>query len=273
MPSKQVVSIEGNLRNYGITAADLAEEREALDPAAMAEMLYQGFEQGVDELAQRGISMPPPTDMNGRPMPGYENYYQGNQGQPGMRRVASGNGSMPPSSSEGAIATLMEVRDDMLRKYSSMSQDPVMAPTMAMSIQKIETQIISMGGEVDRFDPAKYQSGLKPVGQSIDPMVAANKVVDNTQQTYTLRKIESIYAGKNKTGKAGVCVKIASAPGVIVHGTVVPREPRGNFTGNEVIDFVPDSGRGRMTVKTASRGYWEDVSGDFEIAWRLEEQK
>jgi hypothetical protein len=263
MPAKAVVSIEGNLRNYGITAAELAEEREPLDPARLAEMMYQGFEQNVAELGERGISLPPPTDMNGRIVPGYE-------GQ--MYRAASGGGmvrqgSAMPSSSERAISSLMEVRDDMLRKFSAVSQDPMLASTMAMSIQKLEAEIISMGGEVERFDPAKYQSGLRPVAQAVDQKFAAEKVVENTKQAYTLRPIYKIFSGPNKVGKHGVCISINNAPGLRVRGTVVPRSA---FTGSEVIDYVPDGGRGRMTVKTASKGYWEDVTSDFEVAWVVE---
>lgn len=265
MPPKQVVSVEGNLRNYGITSSELAEERELLDPARMAEMLYSGFEANVAQMQEeRGITLPPPTDMNGRTLPGYEAYAQ--QGG-GMVRSA---GARPPSSSEGAIAVLTENREDMLREFSAVSQDPLQATKIAMRIQKVEAQIISLGGDVDRFDPANYQSGLRPVGQSVDPMVAARKVAENTQQSYTLRRIASIQPGKNKMGKAGIAIKIEHGPGTVVHGTVVPRS---NFTGNEVIDYVPDGGKGRMTVKAASKGYWEDVSSDFEIGWRIEQEQ
>lgn len=256
------------MRNYGITAAELAEEREILDASAMAEMLYQGFESNVDQLLnERGISLPPPTDMNGRVVPGYEGQMSraAGHGQNGGYRQ---NGPMPASSSERAITALMDVREDMLKKYSAVSQDPVMAPTMAMGIQKIEAEIISMGGEVDRFDPSRYQSGLKPVAaQSVDQKVAAEKVVENTKESYTLRPIRQIYAGASKTGKQGICVKIAVSQGLSVRGTVVPKRA---FSGGEVIDYVPDSGKGRMTVKAASGGYWEDVSGDFDIAWIVE---
>lgn len=270
MSAKPVVSMEGNLRYFGGTSSDLAEEREALDPAKMAEMLYSGFESNVTQLAEeRGIVMPPPTDMSGRPLSGWENFVQAQgqgQGQGrGMERVA---GVRPPSSSEGAISVLMENREDMLHEFSAVSQDPLQATKLAMRIQKVEAQIISLGGELDRFDPSKYQSGLRPIGQNADPMVAANKVSENTQQAYTLRKIASITTGKNKAGKAGIAIKIENGPGSIIHGTVVPKVA---FSGNEVIDYVPDNGKGRMTVKTASRGYWEDVSSDFEIGWRIEQ--
>ena len=271
MTAKAVVSIEGNLRNYGITAVELAEEREALDPAKMAEMMYQGFEQNVEELGQRGIELPPPTDMSGRIVPGYEGQGQmyraaGNGMQQGMRQ----QGASMPSSSERAIASLLDVREDLLRKFSSVSQDPMMATTLAMSIQKIEADVISMGGEVERFDPARYQSGLKPVSQAVDQKFAAEKVVENTKEAYNMRPIQQIYAGKNKSGKQGICVKIASAPGLSVRGTVVPKT---SFSGNEVIDYVPDSGRGRMTVKTANKGYWEDVTSDFDVAWVVEKSE
>ena len=172
-----------------------------------------------------------------------------------------------PSVSEKAISSLMDVREDMLREFSASSQDVMQATKIAMRLQKIEADIISMGGEVERFDPAKYQSGLKPVAQSVDQRFAAEKVVENTKQAYTLRPIQQIYSGKNKSGKQGVCVKIATATGLCVKGTVVPKTA---FTGNEVIDYVPDGGRGRMTVKTASKGYWEDVTGDFDVAWVVE---
>jgi len=267
MPAKPVVSFEGNLRNFGDTSSSAALEREELN---MAEMLYEGFENNVAQMAEeQGIVMPPPTDISGRPIQGWEHFVQAQvngqgQGQ-GMVRVA---GVRPPSSSEGAISVLMENREDMLHEFSAVSQDSLQATKVAMRIQKVEAQIISLGGEVDRFDPAKYQSGLRPVGQNIDPMVSAKKVVENTQQSYTLRKIAAITTGKNKQGKAGIAIKIENGPGSIIHGTVVPRVA---FSGNEVIDYVPDGGKGCMTVKTPNKGYWEDISNDFEIGWRVEQ--
>lgn len=263
MPAPEVVSLEGNMRNDGHGAAlqALAEQREELTPAVLAEMLYSAFEEKVEELNQRGVSLPPPTDMNGNVMTGYE-------GQ--MMHVASNGargGAMMPSASEKAIASLEEFREDMLHEFASVSQDPAQATKLAMRIQKIEADIISMGGEVERFDPSQYQSGLKPVEQAVDQKDAAEKVVANTRQAYTLKPIREIFAGNNKSGKRGILVKIASAPGLCVRGTVVPKVA---FTGNEVIDYVPDSGRGRMTVKMAKNGYWEDVSGNFDIAWVVE---
>lgn len=279
MPASTVVSLEGKLKNdgHGQELQALAESREILSPAALSEMMYQGFEQNIEDLAQRGISLSPPTDANGRVLPGYEGQGQG-QGQ--MLRAASGEmqqygqqgrgQAMMPSSSERAIASLMDVREDMLRRFSSVSQDPMMASSMAMSIQKIEADIISMGGEVERFDPAKYQSGLKPVAQAVDQKFAAEKVVDNTKQAYTLRPIQQIYSGKNKSGKQGICIKIATVTGCCVRGTVIPKVA---FTGGEVIDYVPDGGRGRMTVKTAVKGFWEDVTPEFDVAWCLEKSE
>ena len=269
MPAPTVVSLEGNLKNDGHGAAlqALAEQREELTPAVLSEMMYQQFEQNVVELADRGISLPPPTDMNGRVVPGYEGQM--------LRAASSGmvhgvQGHAAPSSNERAIASLMDVREDMLREFTSASQDAMQATRLAMRIQKIETDIIAMGGEVDRFDPARYQSGLKPVAQAVDQKFASEKVVDNTRQAYTLRPIQQIFAGKNKSGKQGILVKIATAPGFCVRGTVVPKVA---FTGSEVIDYVPDSGRGRMTVKTASKGYWEDVTSEFDVAWVIEKSE
>jgi hypothetical protein len=143
-----------------------------------------------------------------------------------------------------------------------------MASTVAMSIQKIESQIISMGGAVERFDPAQYHSGLRPVAQAQDPMEMANKVVGNTRQVYAEFPIKEIFAGRNKGGKPGICIKLACTSGgkpITVHGTVVPKIA---FLGTEAIDFVIDNGKGRMTVKNPNRGMWEDVSGDYDVAWQ-----
>jgi len=268
MPAPTVVSIEGNLRNDGHGAAlqALAEQREELTPAVLSEMMYQAFEEKVDQLAQRGVSLPPPTDMNGNVVPGYEGQML-RAASSGMAPGAYHQGAAAPSMSEKAIASLTEVREDMLREFTASSQDAMQATKIAMRIQKIEADIIAMGGDIERFDPAKYQSGLKPVAQAVDQKFAAEKVVENTRQAYTLRPIQQIFAGKNKSGKQGILVKIATAPGFCVRGTVVPKVA---FTGSEVIDYVPDSGRGRMTVKTASKGYWEDVSSDFDVVWVVE---
>lgn len=268
MPAKTVVSVEGNLQNIGIPLTDLAKEREILDPPAMAEMLYQNFEDNIERLtSEQGVVLPPPTDMNGNVWAGYDN-------QEHMTRVAhagaSGNNrhsQMPVSNFEKAISTLLDIREDMIKQYASVSKDPSSAATVAMGIHKLDAQIISMGGEVDRFDPEQYQSGLKDVPQVVDQKYAATQVVENTRQAYNLKPIKKIYSGVNKSGKQGVCVKIALQDGLAVRGTVVPK---GFFTGEEVIDYVPNANKGRMTVKTASSGRWEDISHKFEIAWIVE---
>jgi len=266
MPAKPI-SIVGDSRSYG-DLSDLAKEREELKPEVMAEMLYQGFEQEIDRLTEEeGVVLPPPTDMNGQVWKDYDRTMH-KVASVGRRPHIGRNEREPISSSERAIVSLMEVREDMLKKYAAVSHDVVMASTLAMSIQKMEDEIISMGGDVERFDPAKMQSGLKPIiHQVVDQKVAAEKVIDNTKQAYTLKPISQFYSGKHKTGKLGLCIKIAVADGKAVRGTIVPKEA---FTGQEVIDYVPDSGKGRMTVKTAGNGYWEDISSNFDIAWIVE---
>lgn len=263
MPAKQV-SINGfSSQDYSTPLAEQAKEREPLD---VGEMMYSEFERELADLADRGIEMPPPTDMNGRVMPGYT--------QEPMNRVASygGNGmrrqsdAMPASQSEQAIAALIETRDDLINDYIDVSRDPVKASTQTMRIMKVEASIISMGGDIERFDPANYQSGLKPAQEAVDPEEIAKKVVENTQETYVLKPISSIYTGKNKLGKIGVCIKIASDTDKMVLGTVVPKT---SFTGSEVIDYTPDQGKGRMTVKMAENGRWKDVSNNFNIAWQV----
>ena len=265
MPAKAVVSVEGNLRSLANTDPSTSESREPLDANAMAEMLYSGFETEVENLANRGISLPPPTDMNGRPMPGYENYRAASAGGGGFRQ----GGAMPISSNEQAIGALMNVRDDLIRKYSASTYDATMASSLAMSIQNIDGQIISMGGDIERFDPAKYKSGLRPVSQAVDQSAAAQKVVDNTKSVYAEFPIKDIYSGKNKSGRPGICIKLACTSGgkdITIRGTVVPKVA---FLGSEAIDFVVDNGKGRMSVKNPNRGTWEDVSAEYDVAWEV----
>jgi hypothetical protein len=124
-----------------------------------------------------------------------------------------------------------------------------------------------MGGDVERFSPEKYQSGLKPVDQAIDQFEAAKKVVANTKKAYALHEIKKIWAGKNKSGKIGICIQIDNESDTIVQGTVYPKNI---FSGLEVVDYVPSSnGNGLMTVKVVDNGFWKDVSSDFDIAWRI----
>ncbi len=261
---KEVISAEGNLRNLGKIDEYMAEEREILDADAMAEMLYQRFENNVEELQNRGINLPPPTDTNGMPIPGYESQLY-TQSSSGYNRPKM----MPASHSEQALTALMDTRDDMLQQYASVSSNANLAPKLAMSIQRIESQIISLGGDVDRFDPSKYRSGLKPVAQISDSMETAKKVVENTKQVYTEFPIKEMYAGKNKSGKVGICIKLACQSGgqdITVRGTVVPKTI---FSGNEAIDFIVDNGKGRMSVKNPNRGNWEDISNDYEVNWDI----
>jgi hypothetical protein len=265
MSEKKVETLGNLLQDYNTPLNLLAEDREPFDAEAMSNMMFQGFEQNINELAERGIELPAPTGIDGRVFADYQGPMTrtaGNNG--GSQRVGS---AMPVSKAEQAVVSLMEIREDMLRQYASVSREPMMAVTAAMNIQKLEAQIISMGGEIERFDPEKYQSGLKPVEQAVDPMEVAKKVVENTKQAYNLREIKKIWAGTSKNGKAGVCICIANAPGFIVQGTVIPKN---GFTGNEVIDYVPSStGKGSMLVKSASNGYWNDVSKNFDIVWQV----
>jgi len=270
MPAKQVSTLGYSNGDYGVPLSELAKERN-FSPEEMAEMLYDSFEQEIEELKARGINMPAPTDMSGRPMQGYEQII-GRTASAGNRNTRVASGAMPASQTEQALIALMEARDDMINDYIDVSRDPSKAASQAMKIQKIEANIISMGGDIDRFDPSNYQSGLAPVQEAVDPLYdleMAERVVTNTKKAYTLKPIESIRTGKSKTGKQGVCVKIASAPGVSVIGTIVPK---GEFSGTEVIDYTPDNGKGRMTVKAPNNGRWGDVSNNYNIAWQLQKE-
>lgn len=269
MPAKQVSTIGFNNGDFGIPLTELAKERDALGPEDMAEMLYTKFEQGIEEMESNGVYLPPPTDMNGHVLQGYDqNMVRTASSQNNIQKTS---GNRPTSQTEQALLALMEARDDMINDYIDVSRNPAKAASQAMKIQKMEANIISMGGEIDRFDPSNYQSGLASVQDSvapIDPVEMAGRVVANTQKAYTLKPIESIRTGKSKTGKQGVCIKIASAPGVSVIGTIVPK---GDFSGTEVIDYTPDNGKGRMTVKAPINGRWGDVSSNYNIAWALQD--
>ena len=256
--SKGAINSIGEAKFFGDTSIELSDSREELDATAMAEMMYQDFEKRISEIDLPQADDPDETVYAGRPS---------TQARQMIRQA--GVGSKPASSLENAILSLIEVRDDMIKRYASAANDPS-SGTMSTSIKKIEAQIISMGGEIDRFDPSKYQSGLKPLSKpSIDQEEASRQVVENTRQAYTLMPIDKIFSGKNKSGKFGVCVKIA-CNGRTAHGTVVPKAA---FSGNEVIDYVPDDGKGQMSVKAANHGSWEDVSDNFDIAWVMEPQK
>lgn len=257
MPPSKITKNDGSFGESS-SLQELAKEREILDTT---EMLYQDFERNIEELEARGVTLPPLTDEYGRPV---------SIPQEEMTRIASisnrNSGMMPISKNEQAVISLMEIRDDMLKQYGAI-RDSSQAITAAMHIQKLEAQIISMGGDVERFSPEKYQSGLKPVDQAIDQFEAAKKVVANTKKAYALHEIKKIWAGKNKSGKIGICIQIDNESDTIVQGTVYPKNI---FSGLEVVDYVPSSnGNGLMTVKVVDNGFWKDVSSDFDIAWRI----
>jgi hypothetical protein len=264
MPAKQVTINGTSSQDYNTPLTEQAKEREPLD---VGEMMYSEFEREIAELSERGIELPPPTDMNGRIMAGYQQEPMtrvASKGNNGMRRQSE---AMPASHSEQAIATLMETRDDLINDYIDVSRDPLKASTQVMRIMKVEANIISMGGDLERFDPANYQSGLKPAQESINPEEMAKQVALNTQETYMLKPILSIYTGKGKTGRMGIGIKIASDSNKIIIGSVVPND---TFSGREVIDYIPDQGKGRMTVKIPENGRWKDVSQKFDIRWTID---
>jgi hypothetical protein len=268
-----IVQLEGGkMRDLSGTSQDVVDSREELTAEVLNEMLYSKFEQNIAENEARGIHLPPATDMSGRVIVGdATGYYQGqgtyhaaanNQG--GYRQGAA----MPPSQSEQAVSAMMEVREDMIKNYASVSRDPVLAASSVSSIRKMEAQIISMGGDIDRFDPNKFKSGFATTAaKTVNPDETAKMVVENTKGIYTLLPINKIYSGRSSSGRLGLCVKLACSSGAEVCGTIIPKTA---FAGNEAIDFVPDEGKGLMSVKAPKNGYWEDVSKDFEIAWKIE---
>jgi len=172
---------------------------------------------------------------------------------------------------EETMAAVFEARDQLIERFAAVATDRAAGQVLAASIQKIEGQLRAMGASFEPFDPVKLSSGLRTPPTQSCSLDNAKRVAATTSQCYAAHPINKILAGKTKDGRPGVLVVIAgvhNSQRFAVEGRVVPRKGP-DFVGNEVIDYVKDAGKGIMSVKVPGQGRWMDVTGDYEVAWRL----
>lgn len=163
---------------------------------------------------------------------------------------------------ENVLMDLYEVRDSLIESFSGNSINSRESTRAVSNINRIGACIRRMGGDVEEFVPLNHISGLN----SPDSKMNMQRVIETTQSCYVLGKIanpiiksnsiELTFAGKNGNVRY-------SARGVIT--------AKDGWSGNEAIDYIYTPGEGRMSVKAFEKGTWTDKSGNFDVAWDLEE--
>jgi len=229
-------------------------EREILDSAnLLADGFFQHYAGDIQELAtQAQLDLPPEQTFV--------------TGETSMQMPTGNKG---PSTLEKALLVLMDVRDDLLSRYSQVAQNEGMSLLFTGCIRKIEQHMLKLGSDVEPFNPKKYGSGLGSVSVT-NIMENAKKVVGNTQQSYKLYKLAKIYAGKASDGRPGIGIEIEgveNGKSFKIIGKIIPKT---DFSGNEAIDYVKDEGKGIMSVKAFKLGQWIEASDQFEIGWQLQ---
>jgi len=169
------------------------------------------------------------------------------------------------------LSELSDLVDDLkshsvfvFEKYADSDSVADDAEKMVRLIEKIQRHT---GVEYDKFQPLKHKSGLK----SRDKLENTNMVVSNTVQNYQAFPIVQIQAAEDSGRPAVFIVAVGESNniGFTVTGVI---SAKSDFTGAEAIDYVHEVGKGGiMSVKTNRNGRWVDVSDDFIIKLRYEE--
>jgi hypothetical protein len=165
------------------------------------------------------------------------------------------------SSYEDAMMALSEVRDDLIGRFPSVSNDKNLYGLFTSAIHRIEGSMKKLGMEVDEFNPLTSLSGLS---SSDEMLVNANEVVENTRKRYTLHRIADIKAEVYRGAPSVVIAIEGDDAGTRFAATgriVAPND----FSGNEAIDFVAKNGQCALGVKAMSLGRFMDVSDRFSI--------
>jgi hypothetical protein len=250
MPPKPVTGRDHEAGRQSVDTGD----REILNTADMlADGFFQHFDGDLQELADKASLNLPPE----------QTFVAGD-----VSSLTSSAASKGPSNLERALLTLMDVRDELVSKYSQVAGNEGMSLVFTACIRKLEKHMSKLGSDVEPFNPKKYGSGLgaAPAG---DILENARKVVGNTKEHYRLHKVAKIYAGRATDGRPGIGIEIEGVDGdkpFSIIGRVVPKT---DFSGNEVVDYIKDDGKGMMSVKALKLGQWTDVSDQFELGWQI----
>ena len=171
--------------------------------------------------------------------------------------------STPSYSTEKLLTTLWDTRDNLVSAFNEIGFTRS-SESIVDSINKIGSCIKDLGGEVDDFDPLANMSGLQI------PKLTKNaeRVIENTKESYSLNKIEDTKIVDGKT----IVIAFAGVKDDIkwrAVGTVIAND---TWMGSEALDYIYSPSAGRMSVKVPTSNGWIDKSNDYKISWELFEE-
>ena len=222
-----------------VEGVELTEDREPLDTH---QMLMEGF---LENLQRSGNELPEsamaPTESISHKQAAKKSY-----------------------NSEALLANLFEVHDEMVGLFSTVHHSSVTAHNLTETINKVAQCINLVGGKMEKFSALDHVSGL----QAPDLQKNANKVIDTTQQCYTLGKISE--GAVDNSGKT-INLVFSGDEGPVHYRAIGTITAHGGWNGNEAIDYVYTPSSGKLSVKAFEGNRWDDKSEYYEISWELEE--
>jgi len=170
--------------------------------------------------------------------------------------------------SENSIATIMEVKEDLIKLYGDISKNKALSSSIERCIKKLESIEKECGVTVESFDPVKNMSGLK----TVPALENADRVIENTSRYYNLFGISSIKSYVNRE-RPVISLSIFGESeniGFEVNGEISAVI---DFNGNEAIDYIYTDKGGILTVKARENGIWQDVSGNYDLDFKIKRYK
>lgn len=170
---------------------------------------------------------------------------------------------------EQAIIEIDELRDYLISAFNENKDNKKLFKVFEDSIHMVEKTIRSLGGETEEFNPLVCMSGLEgapenPKSKEEVLLVNAQSVIENTLKHYTMHKMASIQPKVIKN-KPAIVLQINGKDeneDFKVVGAVVAK---GNFNGDEAVDYVRCEGKGQLSVKSFRNGRWDDISDGFHL--------
>ena len=119
---------------------------EGFDPSKSKDMLFEGFMKELNkkkpEVARAIASSDPEVSDKGHLF------------------TAPGNDAVKTDNTEKVLIGLYDVRDDLINTFGNVSSNMALAQSIADNINKVGSCIISLGGEVKKFNPLDHVSKL-----------------------------------------------------------------------------------------------------------------
>ena len=161
-------------------------------------------------------------------------------------------------------------KTNMIELFDRIKDDQGMSVLVHKAIKSVEEAQLDCGQEVVQFEPLRRMSGL---AIPTDLLANANKVVTTTLKSYGLYPITEamscdveglphvVFTIVGQKGEMGFTVRAA-----------ITRRGGGDFIGNEAIDYVYAPGGGLLTVKALDKGRWVDVTDNYHVRAKHQEE-